>query len=149
MCVRAKKNKRDFLFFIIFLLFYSRETYTKIIVIDLIIVKLFGVCPVVFFPSFFPSKRKGFSRKFCVLVCDCYFGLLIFVDNIICDLTSAIKAMVRVEVMIGEEGKASGIKKFDGTNFGYWRMQIEDYLYRKKLHQPFLGMKPKTMKDEE
>ena len=51
--------------------------------------------------------------------------------------------------MAGEEGKASGIKKFDGTNFGYWRMQIEDYLYRKKLHQPLLGMKPKTMKDEE
>ena len=48
-----------------------------------------------------------------------------------------------------EEGKASRIKKFDGTNFGYWRMQIEDYLYRKKLHLPLLGMKPKTMKDEE
>ena len=64
MCVRAKKNKRDFLFIIIFLLFYSRETYTKIIVIDLIIVKLFGVCPVVF-----PFKEKVFPRKFCVLVC--------------------------------------------------------------------------------
>ena len=51
--------------------------------------------------------------------------------------------------MAGEEGKASRIKKFDGTNFGYWRMQIEDYLYRKKLHLPLLGMKPKTMKDEE
>ena len=51
--------------------------------------------------------------------------------------------------MAKEEGKASRIKKFDGTNFGYWRMQIEDYLYRKKLHQPLLGMKPKTMKDEE
>ena len=28
---------------------------------------------------FFPSKRKGFPSKFCVLVCNCYFGLLIFV----------------------------------------------------------------------
>ena len=27
-------------------------------------------------------------------------------------------------------------------------MQIEDYLYRKKLHLPFLGEKPATMKDE-
>ena len=36
----SKENKKDF--------FFSRETYTKIIVIDLIIVKLFGICPVVF-----------------------------------------------------------------------------------------------------
>ena len=30
--------------------------------------------------------------------------------------------------MAEEAGKASGIEKFDGTNFVYWRMQIEDYL---------------------
>ena len=77
----------------------------------------------------------------------CVIGNII--DNIIWDPTSGIRAKVRVEAMAEEEGKASGIKKFDGTNFGYWRMQIEDYLYRKKLHQPLLGMKPKTMKDEE
>ena len=65
VCVRAKKKQERF--------FFSCETYIRIIVIDLIIVKLFGVCPVVFFPS----RRKGFPRKFCVLVCDCYFGLLI------------------------------------------------------------------------
>ena len=69
-------------------------------------------------------------------------------DNIIWDPTNGIRAKVRVEAMV-REGKSSGIEKFDGTNFGYWRMQIEDYLYRKKLHQPLLGMKPKTMKDEE
>ena len=28
-------------------------------------------------------------------------------------------------------------------------MQIEDYLYGKKLHLPLLGEKPTTMKDEE
>ena len=28
-------------------------------------------------------------------------------------------------------------------------MQIEDYLYGKKLHLPLLGSKPATMKDEE
>ena len=65
LCERAKKNKRD--------IFFSCETCTKIIVIDLIIVKLFEVCPVVF-----PFKRNGFPRKFCVLVCDYYFGLIIF-----------------------------------------------------------------------
>ena len=47
MCVRVKKNKRDFFFF-------SREAYIRIIVIDLIIVKLFELCPVVF-----PFKEKG------------------------------------------------------------------------------------------
>ena len=41
MCVcESKEKEKRFLF--------SRETYTKIIVIDLIIVKLFGVCPVIF-----------------------------------------------------------------------------------------------------
>ena len=51
--------------------------------------------------------------------------------------------------MVGEEGKASGIEKFDETDFGYWRMQIEDYLYAKKLHLSLLGKKPKIMKDED
>ena len=50
--------------------------------------------------------------------------------------------------MAGEEGKTSGIEKFDGTDFGYWRMQIKDYLYGKKLHLPLLKKKPETMKDE-
>ena len=51
--------------------------------------------------------------------------------------------------MAGEEGKRSGIEKFDGIDFAYWRMQIEDYLYEKKLHQPLLGTKPETMKDKD
>ena len=41
-------------------LYLSREAYTKIIVIDFIIVKLFGVCPLIFFPS----KRKSFLCKY-------------------------------------------------------------------------------------
>ena len=48
-----------------------------------------------------------------------------------------------------EAGKASGIENFDGTNFGFLRMQIEDYLYRKKLHLPLLGEKPEAIKAEE
>ena len=51
--------------------------------------------------------------------------------------------------MAEEERKASRIEKFDGTDFAYWRMQIEDYLYGRKLHLPLLGTKPETMKAEE
>ena len=51
--------------------------------------------------------------------------------------------------MAEEAGKASGIEKFDGTDFGFWRMQVEDYLYGRKLHLPLLGEKPKAMKAEE
>jgi len=65
------------------------------------------------------------------------------------DPTSDIRAKVRVEAMAEEEGKVSGIEKFDGTDFTYWRMQIEDYLYGKKLHLPLLGTKSKTMKDKD
>ena len=51
--------------------------------------------------------------------------------------------------MAEEAGKASGIEKFDSIDFAYWRMQIEDYLYRRKLHLPLLGKKLETMKAEE
>ena len=51
--------------------------------------------------------------------------------------------------MAEEAGKASGIEKFDGTDFAYWMMQIEDYLYGRKLHLPLLGTKPEAMKAEE
>jgi hypothetical protein len=61
--------------------------------------------------------------------------------------TSGIRALVRVRVMTGEEGKTLGIEKFDGTDFGYWKMQIEDYLYGKKLHLSLLGKKPDKMED--
>jgi hypothetical protein len=49
--------------------------------------------------------------------------------------------------MTGEDGKTLGIEKFDGTDFGYWKMQIEDYLYGKKLHLHLLGKKPDKMDD--
>ena len=51
--------------------------------------------------------------------------------------------------MAEEVGKAFGIEKFDGTNFAYWRMQIEDYLCGRKLHLPLLGTKSESMKAEE
>ena len=51
--------------------------------------------------------------------------------------------------MAGEEGKTSRIEKFDGTDFGYWKMQIRDYLYGKKLHLPLLRRKLYNMEEEE
>ena len=51
--------------------------------------------------------------------------------------------------MAEEAGKSSGIENFDGTDFAYWRIQIEDYLYGRKLHLPLLGTKPEAMKVEE
>ena len=51
--------------------------------------------------------------------------------------------------MVEEAGKAFGIEKFNGTDFAYWRMQIVDYLYRRKLHLPLLVTKPEAMKAEE
>jgi len=43
-----------------------------------------------------------------------------------------------------EEGKVR-IEKFDGSDFGFWKMQIEDYLYQKKLYLPLTGQKPTDM----
>nr|CAN62498.1 hypothetical protein VITISV_000081 [Vitis vinifera] len=51
--------------------------------------------------------------------------------------------------MAEEVGKTSGIEKFDGIDFAYWKMQIENYLYGRKLHLPLLGTKPESMKAEE
>ena len=51
--------------------------------------------------------------------------------------------------MAEEARKSSGIENFNGIDFAYWRMQIEDYLYGRKLHLPFLETKPKVMKAEE
>ena len=49
--------------------------------------------------------------------------------------------------MAADEGKVR-INKFDGKNFGFWKMNIEDYLYQKKLHEPLLGTMPARMKQE-
>jgi len=36
-----------------------------------------------------------------------------------------------------EEGKVK-IEKFDGKDFSFWKMQIEDYLYQKKLYSTLI-----------
>ena len=51
--------------------------------------------------------------------------------------------------MAEEAGKVSRIEKFDGTDFAYLRMQIEDYLYERKLHLPLWGTNLDAMKAEE
>ena len=50
--------------------------------------------------------------------------------------------------MAADEGKVK-IEKFDGADFGFWKMQIEDYLYQKNMYQPLTGKKPDEMKDDE
>ena len=50
--------------------------------------------------------------------------------------------------MAADEGKVK-IERFDGADFGFWKMQIEDYLYQKKLYQPLTEKKPDAMKDDE
>uniref|UniRef100_A0A1J3HN24 Retrovirus-related Pol polyprotein from transposon TNT 1-94 n=1 Tax=Noccaea caerulescens TaxID=107243 RepID=A0A1J3HN24_NOCCA len=50
--------------------------------------------------------------------------------------------------MGGDDSSAHGIGKFDGTDYAFWRMQIEDYLYGRKLHQP-LSKKPEKTDQEE
>ncbi|MFV0960681.1 hypothetical protein QML37_30010 [Klebsiella pneumoniae] len=47
-----------------------------------------------------------------------------------------------------EEGKIK-IDRFDGKDFGFWKMQVEDMLYQKKLYQPLSGTKPETMAEDE
>ena len=51
---------------------------------------------------------------------------------------------------MAEEGKLK-IERFDGTNFGFWKMQIDDYLNQKDLYLPMEGKtkKPKEMNDDE
>ena len=43
-----------------------------------------------------------------------------------------------VGAMAADEGKVR-IDKFTEKDFRFWKMQIEDYLYQKKLHEPLLG----------
>ena len=54
-----------------------------------------------------------------------------------------------MEVMAGEEGKVSGIEKFDGTDFGVledadWRLSLWE-----EIASTFFGDETWTMKDED
>ena len=41
------------------------------------------------------------------------------------------------------------IEKFDGSDFGFWKMQIEDYLYQEDIQEPLLGVMSDTMTTEQ
>ncbi|XP_071711041.1 uncharacterized protein [Rutidosis leptorrhynchoides] len=47
---------------------------------------------------------------------------------------------------MAEDGKLK-IERFDGKDFTFLKIQIEDYLYQKKLHQPLLETKLEGMSD--
>ncbi|KAK3019997.1 hypothetical protein RJ639_003345 [Escallonia herrerae] len=49
---------------------------------------------------------------------------------------------------MAEEGKGK-IEKFNGMNFQWWKMQVEDYLYQKDLYLPLVGDKPEAMNASE
>lgn len=51
--------------------------------------------------------------------------------------------------MMARENMKVGIQKFDDTYFDYWRMQIDDYLYRNRLYLPLLGKKSEIMDDDD
>lgn len=40
------------------------------------------------------------------------------------------------------------IMKLDGIDYVFWRIQIEDYMYGRKLHQP-LNKRPEKMDHDE
>ena len=69
-------------------------------------------------------------------------------QEVIGEMISNICGAMEMKQMMEEEGLAASIIKFDGSDFSYWMMQVEDHLYSKKLHVPF-DNKPKSMKDEE
>ncbi|KAK3035140.1 hypothetical protein RJ639_032813 [Escallonia herrerae] len=49
---------------------------------------------------------------------------------------------------MAEEGKGK-IENFNGMNFQWWKMQVEDYLYQKDLYLPLVGENPKAMNASE
>ncbi|KAK3032108.1 hypothetical protein RJ639_036322 [Escallonia herrerae] len=49
---------------------------------------------------------------------------------------------------MAEEGKGK-IEKFNGMNFQWWKMQVEDYLYQKDLYLSLVGEKPEAMNASE
>ncbi|KAE8705357.1 hypothetical protein F3Y22_tig00110429pilonHSYRG00830 [Hibiscus syriacus] len=58
------------------------------------------------------------------------------------------RSQIRVGAMAADEWNVK-IEKFDGTDFGFWKMQIEDFLYQKNLYQPLSGKQPEGMKNED
>ena len=54
-------------------------------------------------------------------------------------LTTGIRASQKSPRSVKMESSKIGIEKFNGSDFDFWKMQIEDYLYQKGFHEPLLG----------
>ena len=64
-------------------------------------------------------------------------------------LTTGIRARQKSPRSVKMESSKIGIEKFDGSDFSFWKMQIEYYLYQKDLHEPLLRVMPDTMNMEQ
>jgi len=55
---------------------------------------------------------------------------------------------ISVRFVMADEGKIR-VERFNGVNFEFWKMWIQDYLYRNDLYLPLGGkvQKPKEMSD--
>ncbi|VFQ87379.1 unnamed protein product [Cuscuta campestris] len=60
----------------------------------------------------------------------------------------AVRTALLFREMMSEDGKIR-IEKFDGQDFGWWKMQVEDLLCQKHLPPCLTGQKHEKMKDEE
>ena len=65
MCSKEKQKR----------FFFNHETYTRIIVIDLVNSELIWSL----FHDFFLQRKRVFHVNICILMCDCYFELIVFV----------------------------------------------------------------------
>ena len=63
-------------------------------------------------------------------------------------LTIGIRSRRNSPQLVKMESSKIEIEKFDGSDFGFSKMHIEDYLYQKDLQTPVLGVKPDTMTTE-
>ncbi|KAL8102662.1 hypothetical protein AgCh_027259 [Apium graveolens] len=64
-------------------------------------------------------------------------------------ITFVMKRLLESRVgAMAENGKVK-IDKFDDKDYGFWKMQIQDYLNQKKIHIPLEEKKPTSMKDED
>ncbi|KAE8654393.1 hypothetical protein F3Y22_tig00117048pilonHSYRG00173 [Hibiscus syriacus] len=98
--------------------------------------------PLILFPKY-PSYLVKFGRRYEFVD----GGLLIHGGSH--KLSETIRrSQIRVGAMAADEGKVK-IEKFDGADFGFWKMQIEDFLYQKNLYQPLSEKQPDGMKNED
>ena len=64
-------------------------------------------------------------------------------------IRSANQEHSRVSVgAMGSEESKSKLEKFEGSDFAFWKSQIEDYLYQKDLYRPLMGKEKEKRKDE-